>query len=222
MPRPRIKPIVKGVIKSYVSRIENRGKTNRQLAVELRKIIFEEYQEIPPQESTLTDRLVPEARKSIDPKDRPWSILDIAKHSIPPETLPVVIKAWTRGLLRDEPLTIREVLWMSRLYYVLEGKAAEINMSLDELLADTAHTLATHEMVHEITGEQPSTLEDMWMRWLDDAMFSFILTGNDDVLKKVWGNVSKHKLDRYEVARVGIWERIYGEAQNEGTHSQEG
>lgn len=83
MPRPRIKPIVKGVIQGYVSRLENRGKTNRQLAVELRKIIFEEYGEIPPEESTLTDRLIPEARKSIDPRDRPWSVLDMAQYPIP-------------------------------------------------------------------------------------------------------------------------------------------
>jgi len=51
--------------------------------------------------------------------DKPWRILDIAKYSIPPEILPTVVEAWGWTLAEQvEPLSIREALWVARLYYI--------------------------------------------------------------------------------------------------------
>ena len=119
--------------------------------------------------------------------DKPWSVLNIAKHPIPPKILPVVLEAWGRELLRDDPLTVREALWVARLYYVLKDHQ-EVTSVLHDLetltpsddisvLTWSAKCYATDEIIYDIVGKQPDKPEDMWGDWFHDATLCVMKTG---------------------------------------------
>lgn len=78
------------------------------------------------------------------PFDKPFSLASLAEYDIPPEARPAVMSAYKRRLAEDDVLTIREALWIGRLYGVIEPK---------DLVCDYAFLYATEEMVSEIRGK---------------------------------------------------------------------
>jgi hypothetical protein len=116
--RPGIKPYIKQLI--YAKALQNKDTPRLALAVELKNLI-EEMGEIPPTEETMM-KLISQARNHpISELDEPWSVGCLAKYDVPPEALPVVMKIY-EGRLREEEqhFTIREALWIGRLYKVID------------------------------------------------------------------------------------------------------
>lgn len=70
-----------------------------------------------------------------DPADSPWSLVALADYPISPEVIPYVLKVWAYTLtanskspLAEEiekipPLTIREAMWVGRLYSIFRANA---------------------------------------------------------------------------------------------------
>ncbi len=129
-----------------------------------------------------------------DPLDRPWTTASLPMYPIPPEALPTVLKAWA---LCQEPerqveaktihgssiidlpnwrlcndlhgryLTIREALWVGRLFHVIKRKQEEPTWEyLDNLLA-YAYDFSITEKVLE--GKPYPEERDMTYYWLQDS-----------------------------------------------------
>jgi hypothetical protein len=149
--------------------------------------------------------------------DKPWRVLDIVEHAIPPEMLPTVLKAWgLKSVVEDAPITIREVLWIARLYYIvkearnLEEPFNEAGISktfIDEAdeerhmifcLCDIAHDYAMEERIHEITTlRHPEKIRDMWNlanveNLFLDGWLHWVLTGEKDIYSTCEENFLKN------------------------------
>ncbi len=143
----------------------------------------------------------------LDPEDRPWSVaaLALADYNIPPEALPVVMKAWAKALVDDKPLTIRQVKWIARLRYIYTG---ETDISL-EYLTVKASNYANTEKAIKLTGAYPDKPQNMRWLWLSDA-FLYIDVKDKDI------DVAKRLLATYD---IGFEVKKGG--QNERTHNKE-
>lgn len=110
-----------------------------------------------------------------------WSIGSLAKYPIPPEALPLVISSYEKCLLEavsDEwKLSIREALWIGRLYNILEiyhsrhiipspnAKEEALlletgyrpkgyqSIKLEDLILDWAYAYASWEELREVEGD---------------------------------------------------------------------
>jgi hypothetical protein len=58
-----------------------------------------------------------------DIKDRPWSLVSLNKYPVPSEALPFILKVWARSIGENDPLTINQALWVSRIYTLFKAKA---------------------------------------------------------------------------------------------------
>jgi len=168
--RPKIKPAVKKTIYSHALKYKN---TPRQaLAVELRHLI-EEMGELVPSEETII-KLISQARNNPDsPIDDTWSLGTLSEYPIPTDALPMVMSIRSRRIWQrdaDEYLTIREALWVARIYKLIEiskprSVPPDVNDVLYELYreADTLgkelNSWPISKLVHEITVE---ALVDDW------------------------------------------------------------
>jgi len=114
--------------------------------------------------------------------DLPWSILDIAQHPIPPEILPVALEAWGKALLKDDPLTIREVLWVARLYYLFKDVGSKHRIVM---LTQYAQIYALDETICRLMLKHPNKPEDMWGDWTIDAELYEGITGDINVKRKL-------------------------------------
>lgn len=113
--------------------------------------------------------------------DKPWTIGSLAKYPIPPEALPLVISTYEKCLLEafseDWKVSIREALWIGRLYKILEiyharhvipfrnaeEEALVLKLGhrpegyqgtkLEDVILDWAYTYAGYEELSEIEGE---------------------------------------------------------------------
>jgi len=96
----------------------------------------------------LTDHKEPKgnSKSSILSVDRPWRLAALSKsdYFIPSEALPLVMEAHKKEMAKDNWLTIREALWMGRLYTLIEPK---------ELVYDWAFLYALWEMIADSKGE---------------------------------------------------------------------
>lgn len=110
-----------------------------KLAVRLQTVIGEHGWPVPTVETL--EKLISEIRNSKDELDRPWSLVSLPQYSMPPEALPIVLKVWARAIEQDEPLTIREALWVGRLYYMFR---------IDEV---------SHENLTKRTGDEDKDLK---------------------------------------------------------------
>ncbi len=89
-------------------------------------------------------KLISKVRNHLEsPLDEPWSLSSLVDYEIPPEALPAVMSAYKKRL-KDNQLTIREALWIGRLYSVIEPK---------DLVYDWASIYAVEEMINELSGK---------------------------------------------------------------------
>jgi hypothetical protein len=79
--------------------------------------------------------------------EEPWYTFSLKKYPIPPEAVPAVLRAWihTREVL-NEPLSIREAQWVSRLYATF----------------DSIETLTEQAQVHALQERMYETIEEMY------------------------------------------------------------
>jgi|TARA_Y100000310_G_scaffold36202_1_gene34103 hypothetical protein len=168
--RPKIKPNVKRTI--YAKALKEKKTPRLALAVELKHLI-EEMGEIPPSEETMI-KLISQARNSpASPIDTDWSLASLPEYPISADALPTVMSIYARRILQgdgNEYLTIREALWIARLYKLPDVEDA-INLvgwkdpnswpiselarriTVEDLVDDWASTYAGHEQFSEHEGE---------------------------------------------------------------------
>jgi len=149
----------------------------------------------------INDARTPESKRL----DESWGTYSLAKYPIPPEALPSVLQVWVyvREKL-DEPFTIREALWVSRLYAATKDIAtlAEFAMhhSLGERIRELSefgrkHALSTDfgdlELFSQVTGQEITpaleskvygVVRDEWLFWLRD-MSVYNLHGINQMLE---------------------------------------
>jgi len=108
------------------------------------------------------------SRAGVDLEDSPWSVsaLALADYDIPPEALPVVMNAWAKAIVDNEPLTIRQVKWIARLHHIYKG---DTDISL-EWLTVKASDYASQEKAIKLTGAYPDKPQNMRWLWFGDAL----------------------------------------------------
>lgn len=117
--------------------------------------------------------------------DQPWHMSTIAYHPMPLETLSVVLKAWADAFARDEEFSIRQALWVSRIYYVFKD-AGHINAT--QLLIETATHYASHERAMELMKLTKGTKEsqkDSRLHQNEDARLVEMLDLDDRPMRKI-------------------------------------
>lgn len=127
-------------------------------------------------------------RTGPDFRDRPWSLVSLSRYPVPPEALPFILKVWARSMEINNPLTINQALWVSRIYTLYKAKApVDLNHNLtsmfinlkniDELRA-VVNTLAINEKVFRDdypNDDYPSNKDSILYYWMCDAELYGIL-----------------------------------------------
>ena len=171
-------PRIRQWVKWYVATEARRNRAEPQDSVIER---IEEYlsdKEAIPARDTLV-KMISKARND-DPEDWPWRVATLADSDIAPEALPAVMRSWAWALEHDTPLTIRQVKWMARLYYVLKDKDVDFPNSL----AERALTYANIEKAMKSKGMHPEAPRELWWLWWNDAILYVYMTGDDGPLWK--------------------------------------
>ena len=102
-----------------------------------------------------------------DPKGKPWSIGCLVQYDIPPEALPIVLFICERHFRKfKQQLTIREVLWMARLYKIF---------GIDDPIAlkDFASIYASYEWLDWVSGDPP---RPTYTRDIDLSIIQYMAT----------------------------------------------
>ncbi len=121
-----------------------------------------------------------------DPEDRPWSVSDLTQYPIPPETLPTVLRAWADALHWSAPLTIREVRWAARLYYITkESSVFDVGLlaTMARKYAFAEKTIRFVTATVKITDRQEE--DKLWMLWRDDSILYYFMNQDERPLRKV-------------------------------------
>lgn len=113
---PRISQTMRRLISKAA--LEDPKKDRTLLAIELR----EKLPGRPPSEETLVKMISHARNNSVGDQDKLWSLVSLVEYSIPPEAVPYVLKVWARAIEKDEPITIREALWVARLHSIFKAK----------------------------------------------------------------------------------------------------
>jgi hypothetical protein len=172
-----------------------------------------------PQVETL-EKIISEVRNKHDEADKPFTLISLVRYPIPAEALPYVMKVWARSLTawerppapgdgeylvfrlhhpRFEPmvhtLTIRQALWVSRLYRVIIDPSRQLDelgvIDLDRLWS-FAEEMARQERLLESEKEYPPTRREAWYWWLGDARLYGLLPGEptrDDIQTQIAGEI---------------------------------
>lgn len=174
MPKgPKIKQWVKWYIRTEALRNHAEPRDSAAQRIEA----YLDGKEPVPSRETI-NKIISSTRNSNDPEDSPWSMSALADYDIPAEAVPVVMKAWTKALKDDKPLTIRQARWIGRLYYLLKDKGTNF-------LIDRALEYANREKAIKLTGEYPDKPQNMPGLWFRDAILYLQMTGDDSLLLAV-------------------------------------
>ena len=212
------------------------------LAIELQDLI-ERWGEPVPSQETL-EKMISEIRNSDDEQDKVWSLVSLPLYPIPPEAIPYVLKVWARAIEKDNPITIREALWVARLYSVFIdnalgslGKAyktgevqapqyqSKLNNILTSMLSDTvnidalldfAQIFAVNEKILNQEDSYPDTRKGILSYWLNDAEAYGVLPEGQPSAGDLSTRISQEFGRMYEKSEEGK------EAHHERSHSQEG
>jgi hypothetical protein len=213
------------------------------LAVELQDLIQRWGEPVPSQETL--EKIISEIRNSDDDQDRLWSLVSLPSYPVPPEAIPYVLKAWARAIEKDNPITIREALWVARLYAIfqaneigylkstyekgkvdLEQHLAELNRVTVSILndLDTLDTLLEFAQVYAVnekilTREEnyPDRREEILSYWQNDAETYGVLPYGDLPASDLIDLINS------ELNDIGnkVKKQRGSEAKQERTHSKE-
>lgn len=146
--------------------------------------------EILPGESSI-QKFIAEIKPELEELDKPWSVSALAydDYDIESEALPVVMKAWATALEQDNPLTIRQVKWIARLYCLWGETDYDVYVILE-----IARDYASREKAMK-PGAYPDNPQDqdMYWLWFNDAIL-YLLTRKDDrelpkfLKKEIWSS----------------------------------
>lgn len=146
--RPGIKPHIERLIASRVLEEKRKPAEARMpikvLAFEIHKTISQQVDEPPPALSTLEKRISQHGKRS-SPLDEPWSLASLVQYPIGPEALPSVLMVWaSQQEGTDLEFSIRQALWVARLYAAVDDCHTLAALSL---------RLSMLESVHESLGK---------------------------------------------------------------------
>ena len=191
------------------------------LAVELQTLIRRWGEPVPSRETL--EKIISEMRNSDDDQDRPWSLVSISLYPMPSEAIPYVLKVWGRAIEKDNPITIREALWVARLYSIFEANAignlemayktrgieatqyqAKLNHILPSILndADTMDSLldfaqvyAVNERILNREDNYPDTRERILSYWQNDMEAYYVLPEGPPLLGDLDARISQEYSD---------------------------
>ena len=123
------------------------------------------------------------------------------------------MNAWAKALVDDDPLTIRQVKWIARLYCILGN--------IDGLIV-RALEYANREKVIELTGTYPDKPEDMWRLWFEDALLYFASKGDDSPLLMCMKSMKWQTTTDIAKIKAELKIEQKGVSQNERTHTPKG
>ena len=166
---PKIKDWVKWYIRTEA--LKNRDEPRDSVAERIEKYL--DGKEGVPSRDTINKKI--SSARSNDPGDSPWGVSDIAKCHIPPEAVPTVLKVWA-NTVNKKPITIKQALWIARLYHVFQEAGLLDNMLV---LMALVNEYASQEKAYMPTEEHSVKPEDMWWRWVGDATLYQYMTGDD-------------------------------------------
>lgn len=100
-----------------------------------------------------------------DPKERPWSLISLTKYPVPPEAIPFILKVWARSMEKNDPLTISQALWISRIYTLFKSKALgvleDISKPVEAELPITLRECQYQLKLNHILVSMPTDLKDI-------------------------------------------------------------
>ena len=121
-----------------------------------------------------------------DPEDRPWSVSDLTQYPVPPEALPTILRAWANALHWSASLTIREVRWAARLYYLIkESSVFDVGLltTMARKYAFAEKTVSFVRAHVKVTDRQEE--DKLWLSWHDDAILCYFMNQDERPLRKV-------------------------------------
>lgn len=124
-----------------------------------------------------------------DPLRQAWTLSSLAENPIPSEALPAVMEASKERRAADDVLTIREALWMSRLYSAVEPK---------DLLFDWAFFYALDEQICHDFGVRPFTHLDSEL--MNDVFYARRAFRTIEL----WGIAEKHGDDPQQLRDLNL------------------
>jgi hypothetical protein len=188
--------------------------------------------------------MISEIRNSDDDQDKIWSLVSLPLYPIPPEAIPYVLKVWARAIEKDNPITIREALWVARLYSIFRANElaslgrvdktgdveasqyqARLNHILTSVLGDTdsidslldfAQIFTVNEKILNREDSYPDTKETILFYWLNDAEAYGVLPEGLPSAGNLSTRISQEFREMYEKSEEGKG------AHHERSHSQEG
>jgi hypothetical protein len=85
------------------------------------------------------------------PEDKPWTLESLKDKSIPPEALPAVLEVWLRTRTELTHFTVREALWVARIYplFTIKIEKCETTYDIDNLKR-VAKFYANEELLTEV------------------------------------------------------------------------
>jgi len=143
---------------------------------------LKEQRKMVPSQATVEKKISEYRKREPDDKESPWSVFDIAnpKYTIPSEALPTVLKMWAyeRVTFRRQ-LTIRQALWVARLYSVFrEAGLDEEKPGLISTLGIITRSLAHFEKFLEPTRKRRVKPGDMGFD-IETELFELMVEKSD-------------------------------------------
>ena len=217
-------PIITDEVEALIRRFHLRHPSWKAKDIQKRvsQLLHNKYPELPEKWPGLSavQKVLATIRKrekglSDSSEDKLWSLSSTAKYPIPSEALPTVMAAYKKRLAKNDVLTIREALWMGRLYGVIEPK---------DLVYDWAFLYALWEMVSEDKKKPFFDSKDLDMELMEDVycaretqreitIWEIAETYGADPVKLKDLNLSIEETE--EIAKSGKYQK---EAQNERQH----
>ena len=167
---------------------------------EVQEIILDKYPGYPSDWPSLSavQKVIKAAKdmlkqNTIDPLSKPWSVPSVAKYLIPPETLPLVLKVWAQNKKTNRSMSIRESLWVSRLYYIYR-EANRLN-NIKEI-NQTAMRLALREKAITVTEKESSG-----SHWQDAWLYQ-LLTQDSELILQALKHTPMYPIKRGAKVRI--------------------
>ena len=213
---PKVSPTVKELVR-YVALKDKRPR--RVVAIDLQRQIKVIEEPIPEVETL--ERLISSMRnQTLDEQDNSWHVNTIVRYPMPYEALPTVLKVWADAVEGDRSFTIREALWVARLYHAFKDAGLSDDL---ELLNEVATHYAMREKAVSLTEKSADNKQDNLSHLIDDARLVKLLNGNGQPMAKIVSQIKWRPMTDEEARKLGL-PKLFGpvmEAKDERSHSQE-
>lgn len=167
---------------------ENRDWRAKQIQIEVNRRLREKHPNLSTKwpglsavQKYLTELRKKESEIPDDPEDRTWSVITLTEYAISPEALPVVLEIYVNNAqtLRD-PLTIRQVKWIARLFHAIKDT---------EMLEFLSWIYAKNEEVSKLRGEVYLDIDTDLLVYsqMSEKPILYKLPGQDEPIKITLG-----------------------------------